>query len=163
MSREALLGMSPTHASTTLCERQSENQGSMPLSSLNPVLADRQLATSGARQRWTGLPEGASLLLTFGGFTSLSNPPRVFDIEPGALARRPVSPCAGRPRALSRRQRTRSRRASCGYLEDGVPHAEALSPANNFSPIQRSVPFARYVEQTLAHSALATTPQASSM
>jgi hypothetical protein len=135
----------------------------MPLSSLDRILTDRQMASSDAWQRWTGLPEGASLLLTFGDFTSLSNPPRPFDIELGTLARRPVSPCAGRPRALSRCRSTRSLERVCGYLEDGVPHAEALSPANDVSPIQRRVSFARYVEKTLARSALATTPKASSM
>lgn len=150
-------------ALTTLCERQSEIKGSMPFSSLDRFRTDRQMVSSGAWQRWTGLPEGASFLPRLRSFTSLSNPPRRFDIEPETLARRPVSPCAGRSRALCRHRGTRSVERVGGYLEDGVPHAEALSPAKQFSPVKRSLPFARNVEKTLARSALATTPQASSM
>lgn len=156
-------GAEHASASTTLCERRSENQGSMPFSSLNRFRTDRQMALSGAWQRWTELPEGASLWLRLHGFTSLSNPPRYFDIGSETLARRPVSPSAGRSRALSRYRRTRSTERVGGHLEDGVPHAEALSPTNRVSPIKRCLPFARYVEKTLVDSALATTPQASSM
>ncbi len=111
MNREALLGMPSTHVSTTLCERQSENKGSMPFSSLNRVRLDRQMAMSDAWQRWTELPEGASLLLRFDGFTSLSNPPRSFDIEPGTLARRSESPSA-------------ERRVRCLDIEELVPTSE---------------------------------------
>lgn len=116
------------------------------------------MASSGAWQRWTGLPEGALLWSRLYGFTSLSNPPRLFDVEPGTLARRSASPSAVRVRALSRYRKIRSTERVGGHLEDGVPHAEALSPANRISPIQRSMFFARYVEETLAYSALATTP-----
>lgn len=130
----------------------------MPFSSLNRIRMDRQMASNGAWQRWTELPEGASFVLRLDGFTYLSNPPRHFDIEPVTLARRSVSPSAGRPRALSRYRNLRSIKQVGGYLEDGVPHAEALSPAKRISPIKRSVFFARYVEETLAYSALATTP-----
>lgn len=130
----------------------------MPFSSLNRIQTDRQMASNGAWQRWTGLPEGASFVSRLHDFTSLSNPPRPVDTEPGTLARRSVSPSAGRARALSRCRKIRSIERMGGYLEDGVPHAEALSPANRISPIQRSVLFARYVEETLAYSALASTP-----
>jgi hypothetical protein len=162
MNREALWGLLFTHVLTTLCERQSE-KGSMPFSSLNRLRMDRQMASNDAWQRGTGLPEGASFWFRLNGFTSLSNPPRRFDIEPETFSRRSERPSAERSRALSRYRGTRSFERVGGYLEDGVPHAEALSPANRISPIQRSVFFARYVEETLAYSALATTPQASSM
>ena len=148
---------------TTLCERQSENKGSMPLSSLNRIQTDRQMASSGAWQRWIELPEGASLVLRPDGFTILSNPPRHLHVEPRTLARRPASPSAVRPRALSRHGNARSAGRVGGHLEDGVPHAEALSPAKRISPIQRALRVARYVEETLASSALATTPHASEM
>ena len=162
MNREALWDMPVAYVFTTLCERQSE-KGSMPFSSLNRLRMDRQIASNGAWQRGTGLPEGASFWFRLNGFTSLSNPPRSFDIEPGTLARRPVSPCTGSPRALSLYRRTRSNERVGGHLEDGVPHAEALSPAIRISPIGRRLSFARYVEKALARSALATTPQVSSM
>jgi len=135
----------------------------MPFSSLNRVQLDRQMTSNGAWRQWIGLPEGASFWSRFLSFTTLSNPSRCFHIEPETLARRSASPCAESPRALSRYRRTRSSERVGGYLEDGVPHAEALSPAKRFSPIQRGLPLARYVEETLADSALATTPQASSM
>lgn len=148
---------------TTLCERQSENQGSMPFFSLNRVRMDRQMASNGAWQQWIGLPEGASFWSWFGSFTSLSNPFRFSKSETETLARRSASPCAERLRALPRSWMTRSTERGGGYLEDGVPHAEALSPANRFSPIARGSPLARCVEETMAVSALATTPQVSSM
>jgi hypothetical protein len=136
----------------------------MPFSSLNRIRMDRQTASSGARQQWTGLPEGASLWSRLGGFTHLSNPSRFFAVETETLARRPASPCTGRSRALHRLRRSRRYRRDGGYLEDGVPHAEALSPANRLSPIRRGARPARSVEEfALAVSALATTPQISSM
>lgn len=113
-----------------MCERQSENQGSMPFSSLNRPEMDRQVTLSDAWQQWIGLPEGALLWCRPGGFTSPSNPSRYFDVDYPTLARRPASPCAERMRAFRPTTKTSPLRRGCGHLEDGVPHAEALSPAN---------------------------------
>jgi len=136
----------------------------MPFSSLNRIRMDRQMASSGAWQLWTGLPEGALLWSRLGDFTHLSNPSRTFDVDTRTLARRSASPCTERPRALPRQRKPRRYRLGCGHLEDGVPHAEALSPANRFSPIRRGLYPARSVEEpALAVSALATTLQASSV
>lgn len=134
----------------------------MPFFSLNRIRMDRQMASNGAWQQWIGLPEGASFWFRFGNFTSLSNPFRFSNFDTETLARRPASPCAGSLRALPRHWMTRSTERGGGYLEDGVPHAEALSPAT-FSPIKRGSFLVRFVEETLAVSALATTQQVSSM
>src|SRR6187402_2400524 len=107
----------------------------MPVSSLDRIRTDRQMALNDAWQRWTELPEGASFLPRLDSFTSLSNPPCHIDVELVKLARRSVSPSAERPRALSRYRKTRSSERVGGHLEDGVPHAEALSPAKRISPI----------------------------
>jgi hypothetical protein len=135
----------------------------MPFSSLNRFRMDRQMTSNGARQQWIGLPEGASFWFRFGSFTFLSNPFRISDFEPQTLARRSASPCAESPRALSRYRNTRSPERVGGHLEDGVPHAEALSPANRFSSIKRGSSLAGFAKETLAVSALATTQQISSM
>jgi len=135
----------------------------MPFFSLNRIRMDRQMASNGAWQQWMGLPEGASFWSRFGNFTSPSNPFRFSNFETETLARRSASPCAGRLRALPRSWITRSTERGGGYLEDGVPHAEALSPANLFSSIKRDVLVARFVEETLAVSAPAATQQVSSM
>ena len=97
-------------------------------------------------------------------FTDLSNPSRTFDVDILTLARRSASPCTERLRALPRQRSPRCYRRGRGYLEDGVPHAEALSPANRFSPIRRGACPTRSVEEpALVVSALATTQQASPM
>jgi len=95
---------------------------------------DRQTTLNGAWQQWTGLPEGASLRFRLVAFTIPSTPSRYFDVDYPTLARRPASPCAERMRAFRPTTKTtpplwRGR----GHLEDGVPHAEALSPASRFS------------------------------
>ena len=160
MNREALWAF----GLTTLCERQSENQGSMPFSSLDRFRTDRQMASNGAWQRWTGLPEGAPFWSRLNDFTDLSNPSRTFDVDILTLARRSASPCTERLRALPRQRSPRCYRRGRGYLEDGVPHAEALSPANRFSPIRRGACPTRSVDEpALVVSALATTQQASPM
>ena len=146
------------------CERQSEIQGSMPFSSLNRILMDRQMTLNGAWQQWTGLPEGASLRFRLGAFTPRSNPYRYFDVDYPTLARRSASPCAERMRAFCPTTKTTSpSRRGRGHLEDGVPHAEALSPASRFSQTPRAERSEGIVEETaLVVSALATTPETSS-
>ena len=64
-------------SSTTWCERQRTSGGSMPTSSLNRFLSDRQTASNGARQRRIGLPEGALLGLRLKRLMFLSNPTRI--------------------------------------------------------------------------------------
>lgn len=106
----------------------------MPFSSLNRILKGRQMAMNGAWQQWTGLPEGASLRFRFVAFTTLSTPSRYFDVDYPTLARRSASPCAERMRAFRPTTKTTSPlRRGRGHLEDGVPHAEALSPASRLS------------------------------
>ena len=136
----------------------------MPFSSLDRFRMDRQMASNGARQRWTGLPEGVPFRSRLGEFTHLSNPSRTFDVDNLTLAHRSASPCTERLRALPRQRSPRFDRRGRGHLEDGVPHAEALSPANRISPIRRGACPTWYVEEpALVDSALATTPQASPM
>ncbi|AGK57364.1 hypothetical protein HYPDE_28423 [Hyphomicrobium denitrificans 1NES1] len=136
----------------------------MPFSSLNRILMDRQITLNGAWQRWTGLPEGASLWFRLGAFTAPSNPYRYFDVDYPTLARRSASPCAERMRAFRPTTKSPPSRRGCGHLEDGVPHAEALSPASRFSPTPREDCSARIVEEAaLVVSALATTPETPSM
>ncbi len=53
----------------------------MPFSSLDRFRMDRQMASNGARQQWTGLPEGAPFWSRLGDFTHLSNPSRIFDVD----------------------------------------------------------------------------------
>ena len=132
----------------------------MPFSSLNRIQMDRQMASSGAWQQWTGLPEGASLWFRLDAFTPPSNPSRYFDVDYPTLARRSASPCAERMRAFRPTTKSPPSRRGCGHLEDGVPHAEALSPASRFSPTSCEDRFARIVEEAaLVVSALATTPE----
>jgi hypothetical protein len=133
----------------------------MPFSSLNRIQSDRQMASSGAWQQRTGLPEGASLWFRLGAFTSPSNLSRYFDVDYPTLACRPASPCAERVRAFRPTTKTTlPMRRGRGHLEDGVPHAEALSPASRLSQTPREDRSARTVEETaLVVSALATTPE----
>lgn len=148
--------------SATQCERQSENLGSMPFSSLSRIRPDRLMTSNGAWQQWTGLPEGASSEFVPDTFTNLSNPSRYFTAELQTLARHSASPCAERSRALHRPRRPRSQGRGCGYFEDGVPHAEALSPFKRFVPLRRSVRSPRSAARSaLVVSALASTHQTS--
>jgi hypothetical protein len=80
----------------------------MPFSSLNRIQTDRQMASSGAWQQRTGLPEGASLWFRLGAFTSPSNLSRYFDVDYPTLACRPASPCAERVRAFRPTTKTTS-------------------------------------------------------
>jgi len=122
------------------------------------------MTLSGARQQWTGLPEGALLWFRLGGLMTQSDLSRHFDVDNQTLARRLASPCAERSRAFTRPRRPRPLGRGRGYLEDGVPHAEALSPASRLSQTQREISFAEFVEESaLVVSALATTPEAPSM
>jgi hypothetical protein len=148
------------HGSTTLCERQSESSGSMPFSSLNRVRLDRQMVARGAWQQWTELPEGARCEPRRHDFTYPSKPPRTFQAKRNSSVRRSASPCAARPRVLALLGTPRVISLGCGQLEDGVPHAEALSPANrNHKPHGLSSRTRAKGREPLAGSALASTPQ----
>jgi hypothetical protein len=83
-----------TCGSTTRCERQSEIKGSMPFSSLDRPPAGRQMASSGAWQRWIGLPEGASIGSRLNILTCLSETLRSFATYTTSFARLSASPRA---------------------------------------------------------------------
>ena len=105
-------------------------RGRMPFSSLNLVRLNLQMATSNAWQRWIGLPEGAPFRPRSGKLTSLSDPLPQSQIVctsfvPGQRAR----VLAERTHSATFRK-SGFRRPVSGQLEDGVPHAEALSPFN---------------------------------
>lgn len=163
--REALCVRHPGMLnSTTLCERRSENQGSMPLSSLNRSKPDRQMVWNAAWQRWIGLPEGASFRPRLNHFTNLSHPSRISTVVNLTSARAPVSPCTGASRAFMRQGTNWPAGQLCGLAEDGVSHADALLPAGPHvftSPRQVVARAAKDV--TLVIFALAAIPKASSM
>ncbi len=120
------------------CERQSEIKGSMPFASLNRFQADRPLVSIAAWQPWIGLPEGASVGLRLKHLLPLSDPFRHFEAANTSSIDATASPCAGRLDGfMQRRAHCVRMQSGCGQLEDGVPHAEALSPAN-FSSVRRS-------------------------
>ena len=152
------------HGSTTLCKRQSENPGSMPFSSLNRVQRDRQTAQGGACQQRIGLPEGAPRWLRQVNLTTLSETPRTFEAERNSSALAFASPCADRTRVLARPRRPCSHWQGSGQLEDGVPHAEALSPAIRHTYKHAPRKCSRdTAHAALADSALATTRKTSPM
>src|SRR5690606_24304706 len=104
----------------------------MPISSLNRIRMDRQLATNGAWQHWTGLPEGALFGPWLHHLDDLANPSHTLAVARLSCAREPASPCAGLTRVLAQWRRPRVFSRAAGHLEDGVPHAEALSPTNAY-------------------------------
>jgi hypothetical protein len=111
--------------------RASErNIRAMPSTSLNWARSGQQLTLDGAWQRWIGLPEGAQFRSRLNIPTSLSETFRSFVSHFVSPSRTPASPCAGSSRDLAERRSPRNSWRACGQLEDGVPHARALSPAN---------------------------------
>ena len=87
------------------------------------------------------MPEGALSKPRLNILTYLSEPFRTFDQVTAVLARVQASPRARTPRLMQRRRRSRPLRRVCGQLEDGVPHARALSPANRWIKSQENRPF----------------------
>lgn len=77
-----------------MCERQSENKGSMPSSTLNWVLRGQQSTSNGAWQRWMGLPEGASIKSRLNILICLSETLRSFVIYNAPFVRTSASPRA---------------------------------------------------------------------
>ena len=77
-----------------MCERQSENSGSMPLSTLNWAVSGQQLTSNGAWQRWMGLPEGASIKFRLNILMCLSETLRSFVTHNSSFARTSASPRA---------------------------------------------------------------------
>ena len=102
----------------------------MPSTSLNQDQMAWQLALKSARQLWIGLPEGALFKPRLNILTCPSKPTRIFASHFVSSSRTSASPCAGTLRDLARRRRPRIIFRVRGQLEDGVPHARALSPAN---------------------------------
>ena len=104
----------------------------MPFSSLDQVRSNLPTATSNAWQRRIGLPEGALLQPRPGDLTTL------FDHLPQSQSVRTSFVPGQRARVLADSSHSATVRKAglirpvCGHLEDGVPHAEALSP---FIPI----------------------------
>ena len=102
----------------------------MPFSSLDQVRLDLPTATSSAWQRWIGLPEGALLRSRPGDLTSLANPfPHFHSARASFVPGQRARVLADRTHSAAVRK-PGLRRPVCGQLEDGVPHAEALSPFN---------------------------------
>ena len=134
------------------------------LSSLNRVLMDRLMAWNSAWQRRIGLPMGALFRFRLGNLMRLSEKPfRSFVDLIVSSSRAPEIPFAGNSRVLARRRRPCLLWQACGQFEDGVPHAEALSPFKPRTSINAHNGSERYKEFALVVSALATTPQTSSM
>ena len=77
-----------------MCERQSENTGSMPSSTLNWAPRGQQLTSNGAWQRWMGLPEGASIKYRLNILMCLSETLRSFVTHNSSFARTSASPRA---------------------------------------------------------------------
>lgn len=146
-----------------LCERQSETQGSMPFSSLDRPLMDRQQTLNGAWQQWIGLPEGASFWSRLNSSMDLSKPSRTFFTANVSSVPTSASPCAGDLCGLTLwNNPCLTSQGECGQLEDGVLHADALSPANLQSTTRRHERGASAQAQfTLVIPSLATTPQTS--
>jgi hypothetical protein len=137
----------------------------MPFSSLNQVRMDLQTATSGAWQRWIGLPEGALFRPRSGELTILSNPlPQTQSVRnsfvPGQRAR-----VLADPTHFATVGKSGLRRPVCGQLEDGVPHAEALFPFNSIYAFGKSSDRAKpgTGASLVISSALAATSQVSPM
>ena len=136
----------------------------MPTSSLNQSECGWQMTSSGAWQQWIGLPEGASLKFRLDNLADPSNLFRTIKTEPFSSMFAPASPRAGSEHVLARSRSASVTALACGHLEDGVPHAEALSPANTPPPIIGPYWAMRTNAQcTVVVFALATTPQISSM
>ena len=132
----------------------------MPLSHLNRVLMDRPLTSDSAWQRWIGLPQGALFGFRFADLICLPKPFRTFVDTLVSSSRAPESPCAGNSHALTRQRRACTFSQVNGQLEDGVPHARALSPANMQSNCNANPGIDRYLkEPALVVTALAATPQ----
>jgi hypothetical protein len=144
--------------------RASErDQRAMPSTSLNWARSGQQLTLNGAWQRWIGLPEGAQFRSRLNNPTSLSETFRSFVLSYVRQSRTPASPCAGSSRDLAEQRSTCFSFGSCGQLEDGVPHARALSPANiQHQACSKGSRPRQQTEFTLAISSLATPSQSSS-
>ena len=140
-------------------------QGLMPLSPLNQIRMDRQIAKLDTRQHWIALPQGVSGKLRLKHLTCLSNLSRI------SIPDRLVRPLLQRARVLASRRvldlidDPRFSPAGRGDAEDGVPHAEALSPANTdtFSQRIKIAPASCVYSALAVSSALATTPKISPM
>jgi hypothetical protein len=133
----------------------------MPSSSLDWVQLDQQMVFDSAWQRRIGLPEGALSKPRLNNLTYLSEPFRTF------VHHRFISACASEPKGWRiahgrAAAKTRHFWRACGLLEDGVPHARALSPANICDTTSHQRPSRRAKpEFTLVVSSLATTHEAS--
>ena len=137
----------------------------MPLSPLNQIRMDRQIAKLDTRQHWIALPQGVSGKLRLKHLTCLSNLSRI------SIPDRLVRPLLQRARVLASRRvldlidDPRFSPAGRGDAEDGVPHAEALSPANIHDGNERMwlARAAKIHTPLVVSSALATTPKISPM
>lgn len=136
-------------------------RGSMPFSSLNQVRSDLQAVTSGAWQRWIGLPEGALLWPRSGELTSLSRShPQSQSVSTSFVSGQRARLLADRTHFATFRKAGLIRPV-CGHLKNGVPHAEALSPFNLIYASDQSSDRARpgTGASLVASSALATVSQ----
>ena len=116
----------------------------MPLSSLNRIEIDRQLAPLGAWQHWIGLPEGALKGLRLNILTDLSNPDPHIDIRFTLSTHQPASPCAGeRARKANGSMTPHVSRGARYYGRWSASNADALSPANGSQISKPDDAFAR--------------------
>ena len=138
----------------------------MPLSPLNRIRMDRQIAKRGTRQHRIALPQGVPGQLRLKLLICLSNLTRI------SIPVRYVRPVLQRARVLAARRvldliddPRYFHLAGRGDAEDGVPHAEALSPAH-FHDCNWRIWLARAAQiytPLVVSSALAATPKISPM